>query len=60
MPVEICMAPIRDEMANKAVSKTVTLPRWLNNLAEQKRVNFSQTLQVALKEHLGVCEPRQR
>jgi predicted RNase H-like HicB family nuclease len=58
VPIEAYMIPIRDSMANKAISKTVTLPRWLNDLAEEKRVNFSGVLQTALKQHLGVLEPR--
>jgi len=57
VPIEAFMVPVRDEMANKAVKKTVTLPRWLNDLAEQKRVNFSGMLQTALKQRLGVFGP---
>ena len=37
---------------NKAVKKTLTIPSWLNYLAEEKNVNFSQILQEALKEQL--------
>ena len=36
----------------KAVKKTVTIPEWLNEIAEEKNVNFSQTLQNAIKEQL--------
>jgi len=54
--VEVWMVPIRDKMANKAVNKMLTLPRWLNDLAEEKQVNFSYVLQNALKEYLGVSE----
>ena len=36
------------------VKKTLTIPRWLNSLAESRHVNFSQTLQEALKEQLGI------
>ncbi|ADY56781.1 Uncharacterized protein family UPF0150 [Syntrophobotulus glycolicus DSM 8271] len=39
---------------NKAVKKTLTLPQWLNTIAEEKNVNFSQVLQNALKDHLGI------
>lgn len=38
----------------KAVKKTLTIPVWLNELAIQNGVNFSQTLQEALKERLHV------
>ena len=39
---------------SRAVKKTLTLPSWLNARAEQAGVNFSQVLQEALKERLGV------
>jgi len=39
---------------NKAIKKTLTIPYWLNELAEQNQVNFSQLLQTALKEYLKV------
>ena len=40
--------------SNKAVKKTLTIPEWLNALAESQNVNFSQVLQEALKEKLGL------
>jgi len=52
--IEAWMPPVRDEMANKAVKKTLTIPKWLNDLAEQRKVNFSRVLQRALKEHLDI------
>lgn len=52
--VDVWMPAIRDEMANKSVNKTLTLPKWLNDLAERRKVNFSQVLQSALKHYLGV------
>jgi len=54
--IEVWMPLIRDEMANKAVKKTLTIPKWLNDLAEKKQVNFSHFLQVSLKKHLGINE----
>lgn len=39
---------------NRAVKKTLSIPSWLNDQAIQAGVNFSQILQDALKEHLGV------
>ena len=33
----------------KAVKKTLTIPSWLNAKAEEAGINFSQTLQEALK-----------
>jgi predicted RNase H-like HicB family nuclease len=38
----------------KAVKKTLTIPMWLNERAERANVNFSQTLQKALKEELHI------
>ena len=40
--------------SNKSVKKTLTIPSWLNNLAEQNNINFSNVLQNALKEQLNV------
>jgi len=57
-PVEAWMSPVREEMANKAVKKTLTLPKWLNDIAERENVNFSQILQSALKQYLGIRERR--
>ncbi len=38
----------------KSVKKTLTIPAWLNDLAIKNHVNFSQTLQQALKDQLNV------
>ena len=38
----------------KAVKKTLTVPYWLNKLALEKNINFSQVLQDALKNELGI------
>lgn len=40
--------------SNKAVKKTLSIPQWLNTLAEQNDINFSQVLQAALKERLNI------
>lgn len=56
--VEAWMPPVRDEMENRAVKKTLTIPKWLNDAAEEKQVNFSQVLQTALKSHLGIAETK--
>ena len=56
--IEVWMPVIRDEMENKAVKKTLTIPKWLNDIAEKNRVNFSQILQSALKEYLGVLKSK--
>ena len=38
----------------KAMKKTLTIPVWLGELADQQHINYSSVLQEALKEHLGV------
>lgn len=39
---------------NKSVRKNVTLPEWLNEEAEALKINFSQVLQEALLQKLGI------
>lgn len=39
---------------NKLVKKTLNIPSWLNIRAEAANINFSQTLQNALKEELNL------
>ncbi len=57
VPITAWMTPFRDEMENRAVKKTLTIPAWLNDAAEKKHVNYSQILQSALKDYLGVYHP---
>ncbi|MEV2445798.1 type II toxin-antitoxin system HicB family antitoxin, partial [Paenibacillus larvae] len=45
---------IRERIQSKAVNKTVTLPKWLNDVAAEEGINFSQTLQDALKQKLEI------
>ena len=37
---------------SKAVKKTLSIPEWLNEMATDANINFSQVLQNALKEQL--------
>lgn len=46
------MAKVKKTIKNK----TVTLPVWLDMLAQEKKLNFSQILQRALKKELGIQE----
>lgn len=39
---------------SKKIRKNVTIPEWLNNLAEENKLNFSQVLTEALKSKLQV------
>lgn len=52
--VSIDMDEYRKKFNNKAMKKTLTIPVWLNFLAEKNNINFSQVLQEALKEKLGI------
>jgi predicted RNase H-like HicB family nuclease len=52
--VEVYMPLYRNAIESSTVKTTVTMPQWLKTLAEKKNVNFSQLLQSALKEHLGI------
>ncbi|HPU35648.1 MAG TPA: type II toxin-antitoxin system HicB family antitoxin [Bacillota bacterium] len=52
--VEVYLPIYRDAIENQSVKKTLTIPQWLNKIAEENHVNFSQILQKALKEHLGI------
>lgn len=52
--VEVWMTPVRDRFENKAIKKTLTVPKWLNDIAVKNDVNFSSVLQAALKEYLGI------
>jgi hypothetical protein len=36
------------------VKKTLTIPRWLDEIATEYDINFSQVLTEALREKLGV------
>lgn len=38
----------------KSVKKTLSIPCWLNTMAERNGINFSAALQNALKEQLGI------
>lgn len=50
--IEIDLIEYRKKYNNIAVKKTLTIPTWLNTLAEKNDINFSQVLQKALKEEL--------
>ena len=39
---------------DRSVKKTLTIPNWLNTLSERAGINFSATLQEALKAKLDI------
>lgn len=52
--VDVWMPVVRDRLNNKSVNRTVTVPAWLNRMAMDAQINFSQALQETLKSRLGV------
>lgn len=54
--VDVWMTPIIDKVKNQTVKKTLTIPKWLNDEAEKHSVNFSNLLQVAIKNYLNIQE----
>ncbi len=55
--VDVYMPSIRMAQVNRSVSRTVTLPAWMNAAALERNVNFSQVLQDALREKLHLMNP---
>ena len=52
--VDVYMPSVRMAQINRSVSRTVTLPAWLNAAALERNINFSQVLQDALKSQLHI------
>lgn len=52
--VSIDMDEYRKKYNNKIMNKTLTIPVWLNTIAEKNNINFSQELQSSLKHKLGI------
>ncbi len=52
--VDVFMPAARSAHINSSVSRSVTLPAYLNALALENNINFSRLLQKALKEELGL------
>ena len=55
--VDVYMPAVRLSQENRSVNRTVTLPAWLNAASMEKGVNFSQVLQSALIDQLGIEKP---
>ncbi|WP_025692310.1 type II toxin-antitoxin system HicB family antitoxin [Paenibacillus zanthoxyli] len=56
--VHVYMPTVRDAFESKAIKKTLTVPKWLNDEAERQHLNFSQILQEGLKRSLGIDRSR--
>ena len=52
-PVEGRPEMVGGQIRNRAVKKPLTIPYWLNEVAEARHVNFSQVLQEALRERVS-------
>lgn len=52
--IDVYMPSVRMAQKNRSVNRTVTLPAWLNAMALEHNVNFSQILQDALKAQLHI------
>jgi len=52
--IEAYMPTVRMEMENKAVKKMVSLPHWLANQAQDRKINLSKTLQAALYQQMNL------
>lgn len=55
--VTVRMDIVREEEAKRSITKSVTLPAWLNKIGMENNLNFSSLLQEAIKERLDVKEP---
>lgn len=44
----------RKKYDKEAVRKNLSIPKWLNNLALERNINFSNVLQNALMRELGI------
>lgn len=51
--INVFMPAFRENIRRSTVKKTLTIPYWLNAEAERKGINFSQTLQEALRRQIG-------
>ena len=53
IPVRVFLPAIRERLYSKAVTRTVTLPYWLDKEAKNQGINFSHELQDALMQKVG-------
>jgi predicted RNase H-like HicB family nuclease len=52
--IDVYMPAVRLSQETRSVSRTVTLPAWLNAAALEKGIDFSQALQSTLMNELGI------
>lgn len=54
IPIEVDLSFYRKKFESKPIKKTLTIPKYLNDLGNEAGINFSATLTEALKEKLEV------
>lgn len=54
--VEVYMKPFREKMHKHFVKKTLSVPGWVNAIAEEQGVNFSAVLLRGLKEECNITD----
>lgn len=58
--IEVFMPSIRERINSRFVKKTLSLPSWLADRADEAGVNFSKILQNALMEYLDISSDDRR
>ncbi|MCI6380874.1 MAG: type II toxin-antitoxin system HicB family antitoxin [Faecalicoccus sp.] len=53
-PVTIYPDVVVEKYNNKKVKTNCTLPAWLKEIAENNHINYSQVLEAAIKQKLGL------
>ena len=53
-PVTIYPDVVVEKYNNKKVKTNCTLPSWLKEIAENNHINYSQVLEAAIKQKLGL------
>lgn len=54
--IEVYMKPFREKMHKHFVKKTLSIPGWVNAIAEEQGVNFSAVLLEGLKRECHITE----
>lgn len=52
VPIEVDLTEIRRIYDTEVINKNLGIPKWLDDLAKEKKINFTQTLGEALIEKL--------
>ena len=52
--VDVDMQAVRSKFSGRSANKMVTMPEWLLKQGKEANINFSQLIQDALMEKLGV------